>query len=65
MTKDKYALICVKKEKELSVFIYRGDIVNNLKELLVEQFIFDDDGKSDIDFYQYYFDIPQENIIII
>ena len=65
MIKNRYALISVTSEKELTIFRYHGDIIKDIKEWIVEQFIFDDDGKKDIAFYQFYFDIPQENIIII
>lgn len=66
MIKDNCAIFYDSKAGKITIFEYNDDIVAgitwNKKEHKKVKSI---DAQKEIEFYQFYYDIPQENIIII
>lgn len=65
MIKGKFALIYCKGENQFIVFKYMGDLIYSLIYEKREQIKVHKNVTKEIDFYQYYYDIPDKNIIII
>lgn len=65
MIKGKFALLYCKGEHQFTVFKYLGDLVYSLIYEKCEQIKVHKDVTKEIDFYQYYYDIPDKNIVII
>ena len=65
MIKGKFALIYCKGEGQFTVFKYLGDLAYSLIYEKREQIKVHKNVTKEIEFYQYYYNIPDKNIIII
>ena len=66
MIKDRYALIYDIEKGKITIFKYHDDIVANITWDKQEQKkVKSCDAQKEIEFYQFYYDIPCKNIIRI
>lgn len=66
MIKNRYALVYDIEKGKITIFKYHDDIVENIKwdnqsSIKVKS----NNAHKEIEFYQFYYDIPQQNILII
>ena len=66
MIKNRYALIYDIEANKITIFKYHDDIVTNITWDKQEQKkVKSDNAQKEIEFYQFYYDIPQQNVLII
>lgn len=66
MINDNYAIVYDKKANKIIIFKYQGDFITDIdftrKDIIRVKSC---NAQKEIEFYQFYYDIPDENVLII